>query len=131
MANSNSKRSIGMFHRSQVPPHPPLSVHCSNKALLCFCPLDVNHEERLSSCLAIVDRYVASNLRPAVGLDRMSMHVFSSFYDIANDTGLFNDQDGSSSMTKITIRVLKQTVKMICRGSTRSLSRQSRCKTRS
>lgn len=50
----------------------------------------------------------------------MSIYVFSYFYDIAHDAGLLNNQDASSSITTITIRVLKQTAKSICRDSTRS-----------
>ncbi|CAF1588489.1 unnamed protein product [Rotaria sordida] len=45
--------------------------------------------------------------------------LFSYFYDIAFDVGLIvNDNDDhSSTITTIPIRVLKQTAKKVCRGS--------------
>lgn len=81
---------------------------------------ETNSEERFYSCLAIVDRYVELNVQPAVGLDQMSIFVFSYFYDIANDAGLLTEHESGSSITTITVRVLKQTGKQICRDATRS-----------
>ena len=77
---------------------------------------DVNRDERFYSCMSIIDNYVSISVQPAVGLDQMSIYVFSYFYDIANDAGLLLNEDGPSTVTTIPIRVLKQTAKNICRG---------------
>lgn len=45
----------------------------------------------------------------------MSIYVFSYFYDIANDAGLLASNDDSSSVTTLSIRVLKETAKNLCR----------------
>jgi len=68
--------------------------------------------------MSTIDQYVGLNVKPAVGLDQMSIYVFSYFYDIANDAGLLLNEDDSSTITTIPIRVLKQTAKNICRGGT-------------
>jgi len=68
--------------------------------------------------MSIVDRYIGLNVQPAVGLDQMSIYVFSYFYDIANDAGLLLNEDDASTITTLPIRVLKQTAKNICRGGT-------------
>ncbi|UJR29357.1 hypothetical protein I4U23_010569 [Adineta vaga] len=81
---------------------------------------DVNSDERFYSCMSTVDHYISLNVQPAVGLDQMSIYVFSYFYDIANDAGLLSTDgdEASSSIRTIPIRVLKQTAKNVCRGST-------------
>jgi hypothetical protein len=76
---------------------------------------DINHDERFYSCMSIIDQYVSLNIQPAIGLDQMTIYVFSYFYDIANDAGLLSDEDDASTITTIPIRVLKQTAKNICR----------------
>jgi hypothetical protein len=82
---------------------------------------DVDGEQRFYTCLTAIDRYVALNVRAAVGLDQLSIYVFSYFYDIANDAGLLADPaTATSSITTITINDLKQTAKNICRDRTRS-----------
>ena len=81
---------------------------------------DVNADERFYSCLASVDRYVSLNVQPAVGLDQMSIYVFSYFYDIANDAGLLSLDDPLSTVTTIPINVLKKAAKNVCRGGTSS-----------
>jgi guanosine-diphosphatase len=70
--------------------------------------------------MSTIDHYVGLNIQPAIGLDQMSIYVFSYFYDIANDAGLLLSEDDSSSITSIPIRVLKQTAKNVCRGTTTS-----------
>ncbi|CAF3116254.1 unnamed protein product [Rotaria sp. Silwood2] len=79
---------------------------------------DVNGDERFYSCMSLIDSYVGLNVKTAVGLDQMSIYVFSYFYDIANDAGLLSSEDDPSSITIIPIRVLKQTAKNVCRGRT-------------
>lgn len=96
--------------------------------LFSFDIVEVNNEERFYSCLSLIDRYVELNVQPAIGLDQMSIYVFSYFYDIANDAGLLDHQDSSTStITTISIRVLKQTAKSVCRGSTRSTEHPFLC----
>ena len=68
--------------------------------------------------MSIVDDYVGLNVQPAVGLEQMSVYVFSYFYDIANDAGLLSTDDDISTITTLPIRVLKQTAKNVCRGTT-------------
>jgi guanosine-diphosphatase len=68
--------------------------------------------------MSIIDQYVSLNIQPAIGLDQMTIYVFSYFYDIANDAGLLLNDDDASTITTIPIRVLKQTAKNICRGGT-------------
>jgi hypothetical protein len=85
--------------------------------------LDVNRDERFYSCMSIIDNYVSLNVQPAVGLDQMSIYVFSYFYDIANDAGLLLNEDDASTITTIPIRVLKQTAKNICRGGADALTK--------
>jgi len=68
--------------------------------------------------MSSIDPYVGLNVQPAIGLDQMSIYVFSYFYDIANDAGLLSTEDDSSSITTIPIRVLKQTAKNVCQGRT-------------
>ncbi|CAF0711734.1 unnamed protein product [Adineta steineri] len=79
---------------------------------------NINSDERFYSCMSTIDHYVSLNVQPAVGLDQMSIYVFSYFYDIANDAGLLSTDDDPSSVKTMPIRVLKQTAKNICRGST-------------
>ncbi|CAF1125584.1 unnamed protein product [Rotaria sp. Silwood1] len=79
---------------------------------------DVDDEERFYSCMSIIDNYVGLNVKTAVGLDQMSIFVFSYFYDIANDAGLLSSEDDPSSITTMPIRVLKQTAKNVCHGRT-------------
>jgi guanosine-diphosphatase len=68
--------------------------------------------------MSSIDRYIGLNVQPAVGLDQMSIYVFSYFYDIANDAGLLLNEDDASTITTLPIRVLKQTARNICRGGT-------------
>lgn len=70
--------------------------------------------------MSSIDHYVGLNVQAAVGLDQMSIYTFSYFYDIANDAGLLSIDDDPSSITTITIRVLKQTAKNVCRGTATS-----------
>ena len=79
---------------------------------------DVNADERFYSCLSSVDRYIALNVQPAVGLEQMSIYVFSDFYDSANDAGLLSLDDPLSTVTTIPISVLKKAAKNVCRGGT-------------
>ncbi|CAF3112605.1 unnamed protein product [Rotaria socialis] len=79
---------------------------------------NVNSDERFYSCMALIDSYVGLNVQTAVGLDQMSIYVFSYFYDIANDAGLLSTEDDSSSITMLPIRVLKQTAKNVCSSKT-------------
>jgi guanosine-diphosphatase len=72
-----------------------------------------------------IDEYVGLNVQPAVGLDQMSIYVFSYFYDIANDAGLLANEDDVSTITTIPIRVLKQTAKNVCRGSASASTRHA------
>ena len=78
---------------------------------------DINGDERFYSCMSAIDEYVGLNVQPAVGLDQMSIYVFSYFYDIANEAGLLSNEDDVSTVTTIPIRVLKQAAKNVCRGS--------------
>jgi guanosine-diphosphatase len=68
--------------------------------------------------MSSIDRYVGLSVQPAIGLDQMSIYVFSYFYDIANDAGLLSTEDDPSSIATMPIRVLKQTAKNVCRGGT-------------
>jgi len=81
----------------------------------CFCT-DVNSDERFYACMSTIDRYVGLNVQPAIGLDQMSIYVFSYFYDIANDAGLLAQSDDSSVITTISVRALKETAKNYCRN---------------
>lgn len=47
--------------------------------------------------MSIIDQYVSLNIQPAIGLDQMSIYVFSYFYDVANDAGLLSNQDDTSN----------------------------------
>jgi Golgi nucleoside diphosphatase len=80
----------------------------------------MNSDERFYSCISSIDRYIGLNVQPAIALDQMSIYVFSYSYDIANDAGLLSSSDDKLSITTIPIRVLKQTAKNICRGTTKS-----------
>ncbi|CAF1062134.1 unnamed protein product [Rotaria sordida] len=88
---------------------------------------DINNDERFYSCMSAIDHYVSLNIQPPVGLDQMSIYVFSYFYDIAFDAGLIvNDNDDhSSTITTIPIRVLKQTAKKVCRESSSASTKTS------
>ncbi len=66
--------------------------------------------------MLIIDQYVSLNIQQAIGVDQMTVYIFSYFYDIANDAGLLLNEDDASTITTIPIRVLKQTAKNICRG---------------
>ena len=77
---------------------------------------EIHPDERFHRCLATIDDYVSQNVQPAVGLDQMSIYVFSYFYDIAQDAGLLAES-AQSTVTTISIRDLKQTAKNLCRGS--------------
>jgi len=66
--------------------------------------------------MSTIDRYVGLNVQPAIGLDQMSIYVFSYFYDIANDAGLLAQSDDSSVITTISVRALKETAKNYCRN---------------
>jgi hypothetical protein len=81
--------------------------HQGKKKKFCFCfffiksILDVNADERFYSCVSSIDNYISLNVQTAVGLDQMSIDVFSYFYDIANDAGLLTIEDQSSSVISI------------------------------
>ncbi|CAF1034862.1 unnamed protein product [Rotaria sordida] len=79
---------------------------------------DINEEERFYSCLSLIDDYVGLNVERGVGLDQMSIYVFSYFYDIASEAGLLSSEGDPSSITIMPIRVLKQTAKNVCQGRT-------------
>jgi len=78
----------------------------------------LNSDECFYSYILSIDDYVGLNVQPAVGLDQMSIYVFSYFYDIANTAGLLSDKDESSSISTIPIRITKQTAKNVCRRMT-------------
>lgn len=73
--------------------------------------------------MSIIDQYVSLNVKTAVGLDQMSIYVFSYFYDIANDAGILTNSKDASMLTTIPIRVLKQTAKNICRDGSDATSK--------
>ncbi|CAF2448434.1 unnamed protein product [Rotaria sp. Silwood2] len=81
---------------------------------------NVNADERFYSCMSSIDHYVGLNVQSTIGLDQMSTYVFSYFYDMANDAGLLSNENDPSLITIIPIRVLKQTARNVCRGTTTS-----------
>lgn len=80
---------------------------------------DINSEERFYACMSTIDHYVSLNVQTAVGLDQMSIYVFSYFYDIANDAGLLESNEDSSTITTLSVRVLKETAKNYCRNGSK------------
>ncbi|CAF0967012.1 unnamed protein product [Didymodactylos carnosus] len=81
---------------------------------------DHNSEEQFYQCISKIDEYIGTNVQKAVGLEQMTIYVFSYFYDAVRDAGLLSSENDEKStiVTQLQIRTLKQTAKNICRGST-------------